>query len=135
MSAHLLLMVNYRYFELKFSKRMLTYRLSFKGLDNVSVACDLTLILAEGYGCRWGAAGIHDHDSRGTRLCWLPRSFRQNLGLVTGHQCVTKARRRGSNRRHSSKKFRSTFNLIFTIILILAATSNIFHSVYCYLLQ
>ena len=27
------------------------------------VVCDLTHIPAEGSGCRWGAAGIPDHDS------------------------------------------------------------------------
>ena len=27
------------------------------------VVCDLTQIPAEGSGCRWGAAGIPDHDS------------------------------------------------------------------------
>ena len=53
-----------------------TFRHASTGLDHALVARDLTQILAEGSGCRWGEdSGIPD------------------LGQVTGHQCVIEAYR------------------------------------------
>ena len=40
-----------------------TFRLTFTGLDHALLACDSIQLLAEGSDCRWGAAGIPDHDS------------------------------------------------------------------------
>ena len=40
-----------------------TFRSASTDLDRVLLVCDLTQIPAEGSGCRWGAAGIPDHDS------------------------------------------------------------------------
>ena len=53
----------------KIRKKKVTFRPASTGLDHTLVACDLTQILAEGSGCRWGrAAGtMRDHDS-----CWGP---------------------------------------------------------------
>ena len=47
-------------------KRNSTFRSASKGLDHTLYACGLTLIVAEGSGCRWGrggAVGIPHHDS------------------------------------------------------------------------
>ena len=44
-------------------KRMRHFNLLTTDLDHTLVVCDLTHIPAEGSGCRWGAAGIPDHDS------------------------------------------------------------------------
>ena len=44
-------------------KRMRSFDLLTTDLDHALVVCDLTQIPAEGSGCRWGAAGILDHDS------------------------------------------------------------------------
>ena len=44
-----------------------TFRPVSTGVDHAWVACDLTQILTEGSGCRWGGGGggvgIPDHDS------------------------------------------------------------------------
>ena len=44
-------------------KRIRRFDLVTTDLGHALVVYDLTQIPAEGSGCRWGAAGIPDHDS------------------------------------------------------------------------
>ena len=44
-------------------KRIQSSDLLTTDIGHALVVCDLTQIRAEGSGCRWGAAGIPDHDS------------------------------------------------------------------------
>ena len=53
----------FTYFGAIWVKRIRRFDLLTTDLGHALVVYDLTQIPAEGSGCRWGAAGIPDHDS------------------------------------------------------------------------
>ena len=96
------------------------FRSASTDLDHALIVYDLTQILEEGSGYRWGGAvGIPDHDS------WW--DLDPQMGQVADNQCVIKICRSRSKRRSFVSANSLQRTLKFAIILILGAMNNIFH--------
>ena len=96
------------------------FRSASTDLDHALIVYDLTQILEEGSGYRWGGAvGIPDHNS------WW--GLDPHMGQVADNQWVIKTDRNRSKRRSLFRQNSLQRTLKFAIILILGAMNDIFH--------